>query len=128
MPFEAMEQDMTRLMERIWSLETKGLRVPQCEVTETKDAVTARIELPGAERKDIELHVEPTFIEVRVDKEKKVEKKGEFRYEAHQFYRRIPLPAQVHTDKVKAKYEDGVLLVSANKQETLQGKRKVQIE
>lgn len=127
-PFEAMEQDMTRMMERIWPLETTGLRIPQCEVTEAKDTITARVELPGAEKKDIELHVEPTFIEVKVDKEKEMEKKGEYKYEARHFYRRIPLPVQVHTDKVKAKYENGVLLVTANKKETLPGKRKVLIE
>ena len=106
-----------------------ALRSPLTDLEETDKEVIAKFELPGVEKKDIQLNVTPDKIEVKVEKkqEAKVEKKGFYREERSYrgFYRAMALPSEVSAEKAKAKYKDGILEVTLPK---VEGKKKNKIE
>jgi len=108
-----------------------ALRSPLTDLEETDKEVIAKFELPGVEKKDIQLNVTPDKIEVKVEKkqEAKVEKKGFYREERSYrgFYRSMALPSEVLAEKAKAKYKDGILEVTMPKAENKK-KNKIEIE
>lgn len=101
-------------------------REPASDIIETDKEVTAKIELPGIEKKDVELNVTENSIEVKAEKkqETKEEKKGFYRQERSysQFYRILSLPAEVDPKKAKAKMQNGLLEVIMPKVGKAKGK------
>ena len=147
---ERMHQEMDRLFDRMvgshrsligynkgsskdiakWH---QGFRPPIADVKETENGILAAVELPGADKKDIDLNITDSFIEVKVEKkgEKKVEKKGQYSYSsvASSFYRRIPLPAEVEASKANASYKNGILRIEVPKKKQVENKsHKISIE
>ena len=94
-------------------------RVPLAEVTQTEKSLKARIELPGVDKNNIQLHVGKDAIEVKVEskQQSEVKKKGNYQYAAtsQQFYRRLPLPTAVDASQATAEYKDGVLHIDIPK-------------
>jgi HSP20 family protein len=88
-------------------------RSPRCSLCETENSIQAAFELPGVDKKDIQLNVTDESIEVKVEKkqEKEVKGKDSYSYQSamQSFYRHIPLSKKVDSSKVKASYKDGVL-------------------
>jgi HSP20 family protein len=146
-PFEEIEnmhKDMDRLFNRMFRQETPLLehgkirndmitwnerfRIPLSDLKQTESEIISTIELPGADKKDIELNVTKDFIEVKVDKknDKKVETNDAYSFMQSRisFYRRIPLPVEVQTDKAKASYNNGVLRIEIPKSRQLQNNSK----
>jgi len=111
--------------------ETGLMRSPLTDLEETDKEVIARFELPGVDKKDIQLNVTENRIEVKVEKkqEAKVEKKGFYSEERSYrgFYRAMPLPSEVIPEKAKAKYSNGVLEVAMPKVKSKK-KNKIEIE
>lgn len=109
-----------------------GFRTPKCNMHETEKSVVASFELPGVEKKDIELNVTDDRIEVKVNHkaEKEEKKKGMYRYEAssHSFYRSIPLPVDVKSEEAEAEYKNGVLRVEIPKVKQIEAKKHKRIE
>jgi len=108
-----------------------ALRSPLTDLEETDKEVIAKFEMPGVDKKDIQLNITEDKIEVKVEKkqEAKVEKKGFYREERSYrgFYRAMALPSNVIPEKAKAKYKDGVLEVTLPKTEAKK-KNKIEIE
>ncbi|MBD3164308.1 Hsp20 family protein [Candidatus Woesearchaeota archaeon] len=106
----------------------KGFRAPMADVKETEKNVIANIELPGANKDDIDLNVTDDSIEIKVEKkdEKKEEKKGTYTYSSRmsRFYRRIPLPAEVDAENARASYRNGVLKIEVPKRKEIEHKKK----
>lgn len=140
----AMQEEMDRLFGRFFRtrpmLENSGskdlitgdhFRSPIADINETDNSVIARFELPGADKKDINLNVTDDYIEVKAEKktEKKKDEKDYYSYESmsQQFYRRVPLPVSVNADEAKANYKDGVLKIEVPKKKEI-SKKKIEIE
>ena len=141
-PFEEMrriQQEMDRLFSDFWGKTRpmvanaqkemqRFVRTPITDVFEEDDHVVAKFELPGVEKRDVELNVTADSIEVRVEKsaEKKEDRKGHYRYESmsQTFYRKIPLPTEVIPEKTEAVFKDGVLTVRSEKAVKKTEKRK----
>ena len=108
-----------------------SMRNPLTDLEETDKEVVAKFELPGVEKKDIQLNITADKIEVKVEKkqEAKVEKKGVYKEERSYrgFYRAMALPSEVNAEKVKAKYKDRILEVTIPKVEN-KNKNKIEIE
>lgn len=114
--------------------ELQVFRQPLSDLKETDKEFIATMEMPGVDKKDIELEVTENALKVKAEKkqEKKVEKKNYLREERSYrgFYRIISLPAKAVPDMARASYKDGVLEVVLPKAE--KGKpekaRKLQIQ
>ncbi|MBI2598279.1 MAG: Hsp20/alpha crystallin family protein [Candidatus Diapherotrites archaeon] len=89
------------------------------DIWEEKDAIKAKIDLAGVDKKDIDIKVHENFIEIKAEKktEKKDEGKDFFRQERHfsGYYKAFSLPKKIDTGKIEAKYQDGVLEITAPK-------------
>lgn len=143
-PFEEMRrmhEEMDRLFSRTFRtakllpgkegkelVKYSGFRMPVADVKETDNSVLTTFEIPGADKKDIDLNITENIIEVKVEKksEKEVKEKGSYSYEARasQFYRALPLPAAVEADKAEATYKDGILKVEIPKIKKIEAKKK----
>jgi len=108
-------------------------RHPIADMWETDTGITIKVELPGVEKKDIQVHAVEGGVEVKVERKAEYKeenkKKGFYRFERSYsgFYRRFPLPDAADTSKVDATYSNGVLELQIPKKETKERKAK-QIE
>ncbi len=100
-------------------------QVPTAELTETKEALILKLELPGIKVAD--LNIEATAKSVSISGERKSEVKSEgektrseFRYGS--FQRVIPLPLQIQNTQVKADYKNGILYLTLPKAESEKNK------
>ena len=92
---------------------------PAAELTETKESLLLKLEIPGMQSSDI--NIEATAKSISVTGERKSEVKSEdaaktrseFRYGS--FQRVIPLPNKIQNTEVKAKYQDGILYLTLPK-------------
>jgi len=111
-PFGEMESLFDRFAERRW--------FPAADVSETKDEMVLTFDIPGVTEKDLTLSITGDLLTL----------KGERRFEADEkdmyhrvervygrFERSVQLPATVQTDKVTARYRDGVLEIKLPKAE-----------
>ncbi len=127
-----IRREVDRLFERLWEPEgfevtMTGDWVPKLEVSEAKDAVIARIEVPGIEPKDIQVALEGQLLTIKGEKkqEKDEENTEERFYRMERTYgvfaRTIRLPAPVDAKKVKATFKNGVLTVTMPKAPIVNG-------
>jgi HSP20 family protein len=134
-PFEEMERLMDRAfadfpgrgLMRPWSFEwpawaeMRELRMPKVDVVDRDEDVLVRAELPGVEKKDLEISTSDTSVTIKATTrhEEKEEKGDYYRCEITRgsFARTVSLPAQVQSDKAKANLKDGVLELTLPKVE-----------
>ncbi|MBI4153280.1 Hsp20/alpha crystallin family protein [Candidatus Woesearchaeota archaeon] len=124
-----MQREMDRLWGGFWDMPQRKLLPGKAEIAawvpattdlkETDKEVIAQFDIPGVDKKDIELHVNEQSISVKAERkaELKKEEKGIYRHERSYsgFYRQSALPAEVVPDKATAEYKDGVLTVTMQK-------------
>ena len=95
--------------------------LPTIDLTETKDRLQIKAELPGLEAKDVDLTITGDVLTIRGEKKKEEETKDEHHYFVERycgtFERQVRLPANVKTDKVDAVFDKGVLTVTLPKTE-----------
>ncbi|MBU0479800.1 MAG: Hsp20/alpha crystallin family protein [Proteobacteria bacterium] len=92
---------------------------PRLDITETDKTLEVKAELPGLERKDVDITLDNDFLVIKGEKKHEEEEKGRHfhRVERHfgSFQRSVRLPVEVDTKKVKATFKDGVLTVTMTK-------------
>lgn len=89
--------------------------VPKIEVLRHNEELTVRAELPGLKKEDIKVELTEEALTLSGERKEEKEEKREGYYRSERsygsFYRRIPLPEGVHTDKVTATFNNGMLEV-----------------
>ena len=132
-PWGMMEQ-MRREMDRMMGEENAASAsdwVPAVDIKEEKECFTITADLPGISPKDIEIHAENGMLTISGEREseKKEEKQGYKRIERSygNFFRRFTLPDTADTDKISAKGEHGVLVVTIPKRAEIQP-RKINVD
>ena len=122
--------EMDRLIERfleprLGALEMVGEWMPKLDLSETKDAYVAKLEVPGVEPKEINVSVRDGLLVMTGEKTREEEEKNEKFYRTERawgaFTRTIPLPGPVDTEKTTAAFKDGVLTVMLPKMATAKG-------
>jgi HSP20 family protein len=98
---------------------TASIFAPAVDVYEDEHNVTLKIEVPGIDEKDIDVHVENNTLTVhgerRIEKDEKEENYRRVERQYGAFTRSFTLPQTVDTEKVSANYEKGVLKISLPK-------------
>jgi HSP20 family protein len=94
---------------------------PRLDLAETPTAIEVKAELPGLEKKDIDISLESGHLIIKGEKHQEKEEKDKRFHRIERtygsFYRLVRLPAEVQPDKIEAIYEDGVLKVTLPKTE-----------
>jgi len=90
-------------------------KVPATNIHENKDEFVVEVAAPGLTKKDFHLDIDNNMLEIKVEKEKETkEEKKEYtrkEYDYSGFVRSFTLPETVKTDKIRAEYENGILMV-----------------
>lgn len=96
-----------------------GAFTPQVDVTENDKEIKISAELPGMDEKDIDVSLQNDMLTIKGEKKEEKEDKGKDYYRMERSYgsfiRTIPLPVEVETDKVEAKFKKGVLSITLPK-------------
>jgi HSP20 family protein len=125
-PFGFLHREIDRLFDDF----TRGLDgsgqgqvnlVPSIDVSETDKAIAITAEMPGLERKDVEISVEDDVLTIRG--EKKVESEQDDKNKNYHlsersygvFYRVLQLPPGVDPSKIEASVSNGVLKITIPK-------------
>ncbi len=131
-PFGSMEREMNRMFRNFSrgffedapfrsELMERAAPMPKLDVTETDEEVQVTAELPGMEEKDIEVSLADNVLTLSGEKkhEKEEKQKNYYRMERSfgKFERRIPLPAEIQSEKIEATFKKGVLTVKLPKSE-----------
>jgi HSP20 family protein len=128
-PWSEFEPNLNDFFRAFWGEgEGEALWTPQMDVHENKDAYKVRLDLPGLEKKDIQVSVQDNVLTVRGERRNQSEDKDEkgtwHRVERYSgsFERSLRLGSGVDAGAVKADYKDGVLSVTIPKKEAAKPK------
>ncbi len=131
-PFEEMDHLFENLLARGWlrplhwdipsfgelHMPFEG-KVPRVDVVNRSEEVVVRAEIPGVDKKDLDVFMTDTAITIRgtTSQEHKEEKDDYYRSEITKgsFSRTVELPDDVDAEKAKANFKDGVLELTVPK-------------
>jgi len=103
-----------------------GSVVPVIDLYQTEDEVIVKASLPGLKSEDLHISVTADVLTLSGEFKQESDKKAanyhirEHRYGS--FERSVMLPTDVQTDKAKADFENGVLIISLPKAESVKPK------
>jgi HSP20 family protein len=140
--FTAMRDEMDRMFTRFehgwprWPAlfhRDGAITVPELDVYENTNAIVVEADLPGVDEKDVSVTLANGMLTIKGEKRQEKEEKGENYYLAERsfgsFERSIRLPDTIDDTKVEAKFEKGVLKVTAAKKpEAVKAERKIEIK
>lgn len=134
---EALRREMDRLWESFFgertALEPSETWFPALDVTETKDNIVVKAELPGVDPKKVEISLSGNVLTIKGEKKQEKEEKEENYHLVERrygsFLRSIRLPVEVQEDKIEASYKNGILKVVLPKSEKAKKKEiKIKVE
>jgi HSP20 family protein len=144
-PLEEVERLFERLMPQSWmspnawnwplwkglNLSQQNIRVPSVDVIDRDVEILIRVEIPGVEKKDVEVSVSDHTLNIRgsLKHPQKEEKHEYIRRELLQenFSRDMGLPSGVDTTNISAHLHDGILEIHLPKDEQIK-RRSVEIK
>ena len=96
-------------------------KMPKVDVIERDDEVVVKAELPGVDKKDLDVSVTENSVTIKgsTSHEEKEEKGDFYRCEISRgaYLRTVGLPSNIDADKAKATFKDGVLELTLPKVE-----------
>lgn len=113
---------------------TTGSSIPAVNIRENNDAYEVEMAAPGMSKKDFNIELNNNLLTISSEKTQEQDQKDGDRYTKREFsyqsfQRSFSLPTGVvDADKIKAKYEDGVLRLSIPKKEEAKPRPPKQIE
>ncbi|HUZ31527.1 MAG TPA: Hsp20/alpha crystallin family protein [Xanthobacteraceae bacterium] len=136
-PFESLRREVDRLfddfhfgsrspsgrslfeLQPFWSRGAAWSTVPAVDVAETEKAYEITAELPGIDEKNIEVKFADGVLTIKGEKkEEKEEKKKEYYLSERSygsFQRSFQVPVGIDADKIEAKFNKGVLILTLPK-------------
>jgi HSP20 family protein len=119
--------------ERWWPAARMKIATPAVDLYDEKDDIVVKAELPGMEKDNIEVNLSDRRLTIKGEKrqEEEVKKAGYYRSERSygSFVRTLELPREVQTDKVKADFKNGILMIRLPKTEEAKKKEtKVKVD
>ena len=121
-----------------WSLRNFSMTnttLPSVNIKETDESFEVEMAAPGMEKSDFKIEVNQGILSISSEKSTERENSDESRYSKKEFSyqsfcRSFSLPTTVNSDKIAAKYENGILKVNLPKREEVKPKpvRMIDIE
>ncbi|MFW8593569.1 Hsp20/alpha crystallin family protein [Cribrihabitans neustonicus] len=127
-PLATLQRDINNVFEDFWRKVENGwngrsapigMFGPSTDVSEADDTIEVTVELPGMTEKDIDISMSGDALTIRGEKKVEHEEKRRGIYMSERsygaFYRTIPLPPGVDTEKAEATFKNGVLTIALPK-------------
>lgn len=100
---------------------------PAVDIVERENEYEVKVELPGVSKDDVKITLESNVLTIRGEKKQEREEKGENTHRVERSYgsfqRSFTLPTIVKSDKIDARYSDGVLAIILPKAEEAKPKQ-----
>ena len=118
------KDEMDRLLDRLFeprlsAFETLGEWMPKLDLSETKDAYVATLEVPGVGPNEVNVSIREGLLMITGEKTREDEERDAKYHRVERacgrFARTIPLPGPVDTGKTTATFKEGVLTVTLPK-------------
>ena len=124
---EEIQQQTAQLLEQMMGAAPDVVRpwIPDVDIEETEDAWIIEAEVPGVDKKDVDVELRDSELIIAGEIKEK-ERKGILRRQTRktgEFEYRVTLPGQSDPDRIEANLHDGVLTVRVPKTETAKPKR-----
>ena len=121
----SLHDEMNRMFDEVWrrSQQRSGAApwVPAVDLMENEAEFKLVVELPGIPRDDVKISLTDNVLTLRGEKKTQVEEKNESWHHVERSYgsfeRSFNLASPVDAGKVKAKFENGLLIVTLPKSE-----------
>ena len=121
----SIQDEMNRMFNsyfgRLPEEEDQGMWYPAVDISESTDEITVKAEVPGMKKEDIKISIQDNILTLKGEKIKENEEKEKNYHRIERNYgvfeRSFSLPVSIQMDKVKAKYQDGILMISLPKSE-----------
>jgi HSP20 family protein len=126
----SLKQEMDRVFDRFlegrWDeFPSLGEWTPQMDISETKDSLVTKVEVPGMESKDIQISLQDNLLTIKGEKRHEKEEKDEHYHRVERAYgsftRSVRLPVAVDAAKVTATFKNGLLTVTLPKTPSARG-------
>ena len=137
-PFRSLHDRFERLFDEFGKLPAvtggeKALMVPRVDVKETDTGFELTAELPGVDKKDIDIRVSDNVVTIKAEKKSSREEKEKDYHLVERsfgsFQRSLSLPCDVDSKRVEASLTDGVLKLVLPKAEHAEEKvKKVEVQ
>jgi HSP20 family protein len=105
----------------------EGSWVPRVDLSEGKEEITVKAEIPGCDAKDIDVSLEGRILIIKGEKKPEKQEKEQNLHRVERshgyFSRTMELPAEVDPEKVDASYMKGVLKLVFKKTKAEAGKK-----
>lgn len=128
-----MQREMDRMFNRLYGgpyllddSSVKKSRKAVCDLCETENGYVAAVELPGVDKRDINLDVQDDRMTVSVEQKSEKNDEDSHMVSSQSFFQSIALPSNADASKAKASYKNGILRVEFPKSKQLG--RRIQIE
>jgi HSP20 family protein len=137
--FERMRREMDRLLDSFFDgglrgrTEMIGEWLPSLDVSETKNELVVKAEVPGMDPKDIDISLSDGTLTIKGEKkQEKEEKEADYHLVERSygsFTRSVQLPKEVQSEKINASYKNGILKITLPKSEEAKKKEvKIKVE
>ena len=128
-PFSFLQHEIERLFDGV-TRNTQRFNMPappNMDISETDKVLEITAELPGLEKKDIELNVADNLLTIRGEKKNEREEKNKDYYPVERSYgsfaRSVELPSGVKIEDIAAEIANGVLKITVQKPAPKQAKK-----
>ncbi len=95
---------------------TSAQRSPLTDLIDDETTISLTVEIPGVEKKDIDLNVEEKMLTIHVDSE------------TRKYFKEIPLQCAVDINSAIATYKNGVLDITLTKEKRRKSGKKISID
>ena len=128
--FGSMKQEMDRLFDRLvatkWDdFPTLGEWCPSMDISETKESLMVKVEVPGMDQRDIRISLQENLLTITGEKRQEKDEKEERYHRVERSYgaftRGVRLPVAVDGSKVAATFKNGLLTVTLPKTPAAKG-------
>jgi HSP20 family protein len=130
MGLPSVRQEMEKLFDRFAEFKldefpATGEWAPSMDISETKDAVMLKAEVPGMDPKDIQISLQEQLLTIKGEKQLEKEEKEQRYYRMERAYgaftRSVRLPVAVDGSRVTASFRNGLLTITLPKTQAAKG-------
>ncbi len=120
-----VQKEMSKMLSDFWNEDETIGRLqewyPSADITETKDAFTVKVELPGVTKENVKITLQENILTIQGEKKLESESKDRSVHRIERNYgafsRSFRMPSSVKGEKIDAGYKDGVLTIVLPKAE-----------
>jgi HSP20 family protein len=100
--------------------------VPLTDMREEKDQLVVKTELPGIDKKDLDISLEGDKLTIKAEKKEEIKEEATHRIRERyygRYFRSVTLPYPVKEDNISATFDNGVLELRLPKAEKVKAKK-----